>query len=161
MAKTHPLVEAYGTVDEANSFLGLAIAHKLHPEIAAAVQDLQNLLFELGADLATLTGARHVRRIDDSDIAAMETLMDAITAQLPVMKQFVLPGGNPGAASLQVARAVIRRAERSAIRAAEDYAVNPRALTLLNRISDYLFLLARRECQLANTAETPWKQRTM
>jgi cob(I)alamin adenosyltransferase len=155
--KTHALVEAYGTLDETNSTLGIALAQNLHPEVKVAVGSLQKLLFRIAADLATLPGKREVARIGENEIQEIEGAMDSLTALLPAMHHFILPGGNPGAASLQLARAVIRRAERAAIRASEDYTVNPQVLIILNRLSDFLFLLARRENQLSGAPEPIWK----
>jgi cob(I)alamin adenosyltransferase len=157
VSKSHLLVEAYGTVDEANSLLGVALSHGLHPEVEKTVKNLQSLLFRLGADLATLPGKRDVARIDNDEITAMESEMDAVTAALPAIHHFILPGGNPGAASLQLARAVIRRAERAAIRAAEEFPISAGALILLNRLSDFLFLLARLENHLSGTRESIWE----
>jgi len=156
VSKTHSLVEAYGTVDETNSLLGVALAHGLQPAVAGATENLQSLLFRLGADLATLQGGRAVDRISPEEVAAMEQAMDAVAADLPATRHFLLPGGTPGGAALHLARATVRRAERAALRAADEYKLNPQALILLNRLSDYLFLLARQENHLAGTDESVW-----
>lgn len=157
VAKHHALVETYGTVDETNSLLGVALAQQLQTPVAAAVRSLQALLFQLGADLATLPGERNIQRITEAEILAMESAMDEISAHLPALRHFILPGGTPGAATLQLARTVSRRAERRAVEAAEDLPLNPQALILLNRLSDYLFLLARWENFLARQEEPVWK----
>jgi cob(I)alamin adenosyltransferase len=157
--KDHPLVAAYGTVDECNSVIGLALSASPTEPVAVALTELQNLLFTLGADMATRPGGREIRRISADDIQKIEHAMDALDAALPKLQCFILPGGPPAAAHLQVARAVCRRAEREAFAASRSQAVNPEALHLLNRLSDYLFLLARRENQLAGGTETPWSSK--
>jgi cob(I)alamin adenosyltransferase len=157
--KSHRLVEAYGTLDELNSQLGVVLAARPQEEIRTLLHRLQILLFDAGADLATRPGHRTIRRIEAEDVAAMESQMDAISERLPALRAFILPGGTPAAAALQLARTVARRAERAALRAHESDPVNGQLLILLNRISDYLFLLARLENFLAGEPETEWRSR--
>ncbi|GAB4181176.1 MAG: cob(I)yrinic acid a,c-diamide adenosyltransferase [Terrimicrobiaceae bacterium] len=157
VSKGHSLVEAYGTVDELNSALGLAGAMTKESEISDVVSRLQELLFEVGADLATLPGGREVRRLGAREISQLEEGIDRMTAGLPVKHAFILPGGTPAAAQLHVARTVCRRAERDVARSiGEGLPVNPLAMAFLNRLSDYLFVLARRENQLAGLPEREW-----
>lgn len=149
--KTHPRVEAYGTVDELSSLLGVARAQNMaqptpQPELEADLYHLQDLLYELGSDLATRIGspyASKVRRIDVQDITELEALIDRYSEAAPPLKHFIHPAGTPVAAALHLARAVARRAERDVLRlmAAED--TNPQTQIWLNRVSDLLFAMAR------------------
>lgn len=154
--KDHARVQSYGSVDECNSLMGAAASMGCHPEVAEKLVALQNLLFKLGADLATRDGVRPIQRISPEDVARLEQEMDALQEVLPPLRAFILPGGNPAAALLQVARAVSRRAEREAVAASRSESLNPEALRFLNRLSDYLFLLARRQNQLSGCAEMEW-----
>ncbi len=138
-------VAAYGTVDEANAAIGLA---KLNAEgeVDAALAQLQNDLFDLGADLATPEGGKHPERalrILPTQVARLEQEIDAINARLKPLDSFVLPGGTPCAAHLHLARTVVRRAERLVAALAAAEAINPEALKYLNRLSDLLFVLSR------------------
>ncbi|ABF54790.1 cob(I)yrinic acid a,c-diamide adenosyltransferase [Sphingopyxis alaskensis] len=151
IAKSAPLMAAIGDVDEANSWVGLAaVALDEAPDAAAMLTRIQNELFDLGADLATPPDAERgfgphdmALRIVPGQIARLEEEIDAMNAALDALKSFILPGGSEAAARLHLARAVTRRAERSAVAAAADRALNPLALTYLNRLSDHLFVLAR------------------
>lgn len=151
-------IEAYGTVDELNSLLGVAGASCQDPVIREIVSTLQNQLFVAGADLATRPGSRReVPRIVREDWQNLESRIDTLEAQLPKLKNFVLPAGTLGAASLQFARSVCRRAERLAFhlrRDGED--VNPELLVFLNRLSDLLFTMARYENMRDGGKEIPW-----
>jgi cob(I)alamin adenosyltransferase len=157
VSKTHGLVEAYGTLDELNSCLGVVLACGPGPQVCEEVTRLQVLLFQAGADLATEANSRPVDRIDEGDVRDLETRIDRISSTLPASKAFVMPGGAPAAAHLHVARTVCRRAERDAIAAAADSPVNPHLLVWLNRLSDFLFLLARLANQEAGIPEPLWK----
>ncbi len=157
-------VSAYGTVDEANSALGLA--RGLLPEAVAELDPLfdrlQRALFELGSDLATLKNSpaeRYVERIREEDVAALEAEIDRLEAELPPLKLFVLPGGHPAAGALHLARTVVRRAEREAVALAEHEWVNPEALKFLNRLSDLLFVLARYVNHRLGVEEPIWRSR--
>jgi cob(I)alamin adenosyltransferase len=143
--KTDPLVEAYGAVDELNSAVGFALAAPLSEPMQAPLARIQNELFDLGADLSVpFDDARSERtRVAQAQIDELERLCDEHNAPLPELRSFVLPGGTEAASRLHLARAVCRRAERVAIRAAAEREVNPLALTYLNRLSDLLFILAR------------------
>ncbi len=151
IAKSAPLMAAIGDVDEANSWIGLAaVALDDAPDEAAMLTRIQNELFDLGADLATPPDADRgfgahdmALRIVPGQIARLEDEIDAMNASLAALKSFILPGGTEAAARLHLARAVTRRAERSAVAAAATRDLNPLALTYLNRLSDHLFVLAR------------------
>jgi len=139
-------IAAYGTVDEANSVLGIARL-SADAEIDPVLERIQNDLFDIGADLATpgddfAAGAKSLR-VTASQVARLETEIDTMNASLSPLKSFILPGGSPGAAYLHLARTVVRRAERLAVTAAREEAINPLAIQYLNRLSDHLFVLAR------------------
>ncbi|MFC4453191.1 cob(I)yrinic acid a,c-diamide adenosyltransferase [Deinococcus sonorensis] len=165
VSKGHVRVEAYGTVDELNSLLGLARAHNTRshrpdPELDTDLEYLQNALFDLGADLATRSESpysKNIARLDEQDVAHLEAMIDRYQEGVPPLTQFIHPGGTPAAASLQVARAVARRAERDVIRLAEQETVNLQAQVYLNRVSDLLFIMARAVNLRAGIAEEEWQ----
>lgn len=141
--KADALFSAIGDVDEANSAIGVAIAQGLAPHITALLRQVQNDLFDLGADLATPGEVTGALRIAPGQVAWVEGVIDRINADLSPLNSFILPGGSPGAAALHLARAVARRAERSALAAAAKGPVSGQAIIYLNRLSDLLFVLAR------------------
>ena len=137
-------IAAFGTVDELNSHVGLALAAEPPEELREVLARVQNELFDVGADLAVPYGVGDGRlRVDAAKIDRLEELCDRFNADLPELRSFVLPGGGELAARLHVARAVCRRAERDALAAAEEVDVNPLVVVYLNRLSDLLFILAR------------------
>ena len=146
LPKHHARLEAVGAVDEANSMLGWA-AIALDTDSATDVRRIQNDLFDLGADLATpgsdFAPSDMVLRIVDAQVAMLEARIDALTAAIPPLTSFILPGGSEAAARLHLARTAARRAERAMTALAESEPVNPAALAYINRLSDYLFMLAR------------------
>ena len=145
-AKHDARMQAIGEVDEANSLIGLA-AVAASETTARNLQRIQNDLFDLGADLATpgedFTPSEMVLRVVASQVEWLEAAIDALNDGLPPLTSFILPGGSEAAARIHVARATVRRAERSAVALADAEPVNPQALAYLNRLSDYLFVLAR------------------
>jgi cob(I)alamin adenosyltransferase len=155
--KSHPRIDAFGTVDELNALLGLALARGVPPEFRPWLERIQNELFDLGADLAVpLADAKRERlRVAPEQVHRLEELSDRVNAELSPLRSFVLPGGTEAAALLHLARTVCRRAERLVVALDSTEPVNPAALAYLNRLSDFLFLLAR----AANTgrAEPLWK----
>jgi cob(I)alamin adenosyltransferase len=137
-------VEAYGTVDELNSTLGVARLHAAGLPIDADLAAIQNDLFDLGADLCRPEGGESTAlRISDSQVDRLERGIDAMTARLEPLRSFILPGGSPLAAHLHVCRTVARRAERIAVALSEQHKVNDAALRYLNRLSDWFFVAAR------------------
>jgi cob(I)alamin adenosyltransferase len=135
---------AFGTVDELNAHLGLALAGDVPEELRPVLERVQNELFDVGADLAVPYGVGDGRlRVAQAQIDVLEGDCDRFNADLPELKSFVLPGGTPAAARLHVARTVCRRAEREALLAGREVEVNPLVLVYLNRLSDLLFILAR------------------
>lgn len=147
VAKSDSRMAAIGDVDEANSAIGVAVAALGHDVHAAMLRTIQNDLFDLGSDLATpITDAPDptwALRIVATQVERLEREIDALNAHLAPLDSFVLPGGTAAAAAVHLARAITRRAERAAVRAGEENALNPHALTYLNRLSDLLFVLAR------------------
>ncbi len=152
-------VEAYGTVDELNSQLGVALAIGLTERVAGELRRIQNELFDLGADLATpaASQARHpVPTVEARHIEALERTIDELNAVVGPLANFLLPGGSPGAAAVHVARTICRRAERTATTLARDETIGPTVLPYLNRLSDALFVMARFENHEAGVDEPLW-----
>jgi cob(I)alamin adenosyltransferase len=150
VAKTDSRLAAYADTDEANCAIGVAVTlGQLPPDMTVLLSRIQNELFDVGADLANPVSAEppgyRELRIDESYVTALETACDEYNAALPVLRSFVLPGGTPGAALLHTARAVARRAERSAWAAVAEHGetVSVWPAKYLNRLSDLLFILAR------------------
>ena len=161
--KDSPRIEAYGTVDELNSEIGVALADGLDPAVAEPLRRVQNELFHLGADLCVPEAnkpTRPVPRIEERHVEALEGLMDRLSETLAPLENFVLPGGAPGAARLHVARTVCRRAERLVVALSRVEAVNPDTIRYLNRLSDALFVLARFENARRGAPDVLWDSRS-
>lgn len=160
IAKSNARMAAIGDVDEANSALGVAIATLGGEYPARLLQTIQNDLFDLGADLATpgddFTPGEMTLRIVPAQVARLEAAIDSANDALAPLTSFILPGGTPAAAALHLARAIARRAERSAVAASHDVPLNPQALAYLNRLSDLLFVLAR-EVNLSGLGDVLWQ----
>lgn len=149
-------IEAYGVIDELNSCLGVLRCERLDPETDAQLQQMQNLLFECGADLATEGGCASVPAVTHA-IAQMELWIDASETELPPLRNFILPGGSRAAGLLHVARTIARRAERRFWTLAKVVHDVPRPIgILLNRMSDLFFSWARRANVRAGVADVPW-----
>ena len=155
--KSDARIEAYGTVDELNAVLGVALAVDAVAEFRPWLERIQNDLFDLGADLSVpLADERRERlRITEEHVDRLEELCDLVNARLEPLRSFVLPGGTEPAALLHVARTVCRRAERDVLAASRDVELNALVLVYLNRLSDLLFILAR--AANAGAAEPLWK----
>ena len=138
-------VDAYGTVDEANAAIGVLRLHTGEDAVAdAMLARIQNDLFDIGADLCVPGAAGARLRVADTQSARLEAELAEMNGQMPALKSFVLPGGTAGAAAAHVARTVTRRAERLVVALAAEEEVNPAVIRYLNRLSDHLFVLARR-----------------
>lgn len=151
VSKDSPRVEAYGSIDELNSCIGLAVSISKFKEMTESLKKIQKLLFVAGADLAAdvdVVGGR-VPRIGKSDIERLEREIDSMQSQLPKLTKFILPGGSQLSAQIHLARAVCRRAERMVVAASKVEKINPEMIPFFNRLSTLLFNLAR----LANTKE--------
>jgi cob(I)alamin adenosyltransferase len=148
-------VEAYGSVDEANSAIGMLLsAAALPPPIAACLTEVQHELFDLGGELC-IPGHRMIQA---SQVERLETELDRFNEALPPLKDFILPGGGPAAAACHMARAVCRRAERRCWSLARSENVAPETLQYLNRLSDLLFVLARVLARHENGSEVIWRR---
>jgi len=155
-------VAAYGSVDELNSHIGLALSVGLRTELAPDLKTIQNHLFHLGADLATREEDRQrlkIPQIEQRHVDALEQLIDRLTEELGPLENFILPGGSRGAAALHVARAVCRRAERDAIALNHVERIGPCVVKYLNRLSDVLFVMARYENHISGVGEVYWDSR--
>jgi len=155
--KTEPRIEAYGTVDELNAAIGVALALPGLPErFTGWLQRIQNDLFDVGADLSVpLSDDRSRLRVAGEQTAWLEQTCDEANAELPALKSFVLPGGSASAAQLHVCRTVCRRAERRVIACGD--AVSAECVRYLNRLSDLLFILSRAANVAAGTEEPLWE----
>ena len=154
-------VDAYGTVDEANAAIGRART-TVAPALDAVLARVQSDLFTLGAELATLPGkedALKMALLSEEDGTRLERAIDEAEEGLPPLRSFVLPGGTTGSADLHLARCVTRRAERLLVNLASEEPVRPACIVYLNRLSDLLFTLARRDNHLAGVPDVPWTPR--
>ncbi|QQN72945.1 cob(I)yrinic acid a,c-diamide adenosyltransferase [Croceicoccus sp. YJ47] len=147
VAKNAARMAAIGTVDEANCAIGVAVCALPDGDIAGDLRRIQNDLFDLGADLATpgddFTPGEMQLRMTDAQSSWLEARIDALNEKLEPLKSFILPGGSEAAARVHVARASVRSAERACVALSREDAVNPAALSYVNRLSDYLFVAAR------------------
>jgi cob(I)alamin adenosyltransferase len=156
-------IETYGTVDELNSWIGLVNDQLGDEEFREELKEVQDRLFTIGSSLATDAGRETKMQLPDlheSDIQFLEKKIDAMTAALPPMKSFILPGGHVVVSSIHISRCVCRRAERLAVNMQQhDLFVDEKIIQYLNRLSDYLFTLARYAGQKLGAQEIPWKAR--
>jgi cob(I)alamin adenosyltransferase len=156
-------IESYGTVDELNSFVGLCLDHLKSHNISSVLSEIQDRLFTIGSALACDPEKETKLKIPDlheADVELLEKEIDKMNEALPVMKSFILPGGQVAVSTLHVARCVCRRAERCCVRMQKkELEVEPLIIKYLNRLSDYLFVLARSAAQQLGAEEIPWKPR--
>ena len=155
-------IEAYGTVDELNSVLGVALNVDLDPFLAECLGHVQNDLFHLGSDLCIPESDKvnmPVPTVEDRHVAELEGWIDQMQAELAPLENFILPGGTPGAAHLHVARTVCRRAERLAVHLSRVEPIGPRVVRYLNRLSDALFVMARYENLKKGRPDVSWNSR--
>ena len=151
-------IGAFGTVDELNSAIGVVLADRDLPALLRdPLERIQNDLFDIGADLSVPFGIGDRLRVEQAHVGRLEQLCDDFNADLPMLKSFVLPGGTPAAARLNVARTTCRRAERDALTADGETGINPLVLAYLNRLSDFLFIAARWANADAGRDEPLWK----
>lgn len=147
-------VEAYGTVDELNSHIGIILALGVPPDVHKQLADIQHDLFDLGGELC-LPGNQ---TIVDQHIELLESALDQFNTELPPLKEFILPGGNQTAAACHVARTVCRRAERIAVSLSRIEDINPQVVKYLNRLSDFLFVLCRLLARQNGGHEVLWER---
>ncbi len=159
--KHHLRIEAYGTVDELNSYIGLIRDQKVDSDTINVLIEIQDRLFTLGSMLATEPGNEKVKvpQLFEEDVILLENEIDKMNETLPEMRSFVLPGGHQTVSFCHVARCVCRRAERLTVHLAEVESVQDLVVKYLNRLSDYLFVLSRKLTQDNNAKEIPWKAR--
>jgi cob(I)alamin adenosyltransferase len=161
--KSDPRIEAYGTVDELNSFIGLCLDHLKSNNIDNVLAEVQDRLFTIGAALAFDPEKETKLKIPDlheGDVELLEKEIDKMNEIVPEMKSFILPGGHIAVSSLHIARTVCRRAERCCVKMQKkEMEVEDLVIKYLNRLSDYLFVLARFAAHQLNVEEIPWKPR--
>ncbi len=155
-------INAYGTVDELNSFLGAALSEIKTTELKEVLLSIQNNLFTLGGDLATPIDQTNknvvIQRINEKNIFELEHLIDKYDEKLPELRNFILPGGTKGAALLHVARSVCRRAEREVVTLSKIEVIDNNIVVYLNRLSDLLFVLSRFENYSQNIDDIIWQK---
>ncbi len=159
VSKTDLRIETYGTVDELNSFLGVLLCDMHNDGERDMILFIQNKLFSIGSYLATETEKRVLDEpagLSQDDIQQMEKAIDGLELDLPKLTHFILPGGTRSAALAHVCRTVCRRAERLIFKLDDKHPIEPDVKVFMNRLSDYLFLIARKECFVTGTSEIPW-----
>ena len=162
LPKHHIRIEAYGTVDELNSFVGLVRDSISEKELFDLLIEIQDRLFTIGSLLAADPEKNKMQlpQLNESDVVLLEKAIDKMNETLPEMKSFVLPGGHPTVSYCHIARCVCRRAERATLKLSENEKVDELIYKYLNRLSDYLFVLSRKLAQDLKANEIPWKPRT-
>ena len=153
VAKDSTRVGAYGTVDELNSTIGIVLAQEIPPDVRESLTQIQHDLFDLGGELC-IPG---MAMVHESDVERLEQTLDGFNANLPALKDFILPGGGMAAAACHLARTVCRRAEREVVTLARTETVRPEAVRYLNRLSDLLFVLARVLARASGHGEVLWQ----
>lgn len=164
VAKSNIRIEAYGTVDELNSYIGLTADHLTDDSSKELLKEVQDRLFTIGSSLACDPDKEPLMKIPDlkeTDISFLEQQIDRMNEALPPMRTFLLPGGHIAVSTAHVTRCVCRRAERICVHMQElEFFVDPLVIKYLNRLSDFLFVLSRYTAHLLQVAEIPWKART-
>lgn len=160
--KFHPRIEAYGTIDELNSYIGLIRDHEIGLHFREVLLEIQDRLFTAESLIALdpeSDASIQLPALRESDVTLLEQEIDRMNEALPELKSFILPGGHPVVSYCHIARCVCRRAERLIIRLAQAQPVEELVIKYLNRLSDYLFVLARRLAKDLDAPETLWKAR--
>lgn len=159
VAKNSVRLEAYGSVDELNSFLGLIRSFEIDATAKEDILIIQNILFSIGGNLATDTTVKGLETklvVTEENVAGLEQAMDKMDAELPPLMSFILPGGDQASAVCHIARTVCRRVERRILDVAKEYPVDELLIKYINRLSDYLFVLARKLAYEAGSEEVKW-----
>ncbi|MGF7217084.1 cob(I)alamin adenosyltransferase [Spirosoma lacussanchae] len=162
VSKADLRIDAYGTVDEMNAWIGLVRDQAVNAPRKDLLKEIQDRLFTIGAELATdpeKAPKQAMPAIVPNDVTLLEEAMDAMDAELPELRAFVLPGGHESVSFCHLARTVCRRAERLAIALNDTSPVDPLVIQYLNRLSDYLFVLSRKMAQELDAEEVAWKAR--
>lgn len=160
VAKNSVRLEAYGSVDELNSYLGLIRSFAILPELKEQLAYIQNILFSVGGNLATDTSVKNLKislGVSEEDVLFLERAMDQMDETLPPLSSFILPGGDQASAITHIARTVCRRVERRILDVTAQYEVDGLVIRYVNRLSDYLFVLARKIAFDAGTEELKWE----
>jgi cob(I)alamin adenosyltransferase len=159
VAKYHLRIESYGTVDELNTAVGMLRSLELSTGIAEVLIEIQNKLFTIGSQLASEPGEPKFKipKLLDEDTVYLETKIDEMEEELPVMRNFVLPGGHPSVAQAHVARCICRRAERIVLHLKDESEVPTEIPIYMNRLSDFFFVLSRKLAKDLGADEIPWK----
>jgi len=160
--KSSARINAYGTVDELNAAIGVALCNAIDEEVKSVLWKLQNQLFTLGADLATPLEVESknisIPRVSEDDISGSEKAIDFFESQLEEIRFFILPGGSKSAAQLHLARTICRRAEREIVVLAQQEEINQKIVIFVNRISDLLFVLSRIENKASGIPDQKWEK---
>ncbi len=155
-------IEAYGTVDELNSFIGLALTEVKSKEIIKLLKSIQHTLFVIGSDLAAPDNEKNkkfnIQRVDEESYKKLEEAIDIFNDKLDELKNFILPGGSKGAALLHAARTICRRAERRVVALQNGVTIGKNIVIFINRLSDLLFILARFENKCAGIPDIKWEK---
>ena len=161
VSKAHLRIDTYGTVDELNAYIGLVRDQEVNHKRQSVLVEVQDRLFTVGAILATEPGNTRVKvpSLQETDITFLEKEIDAMDAELPPMRFFVLPGGHASVSFCHVARTVCRRAERLTVALHDQEPIDPLVIKYINRLSDYLFQLSRKMSHELKAEETAWKPR--
>ncbi|WP_138995236.1 cob(I)yrinic acid a,c-diamide adenosyltransferase [Larkinella sp. C7] len=162
VSKAHHRIDAYGTVDELNSVVGLVRDQPVNESRKDLLKEIQDRLFTIGSELATdpeKTLKKPLPVVLEADVTLLEKAMDEMDAELPELRAFVLPGGHQSVSFCHLARTVCRRAERLVIALNDEKPVDPLVIQYLNRLSDYLFVLSRKMTQELGVEEVVWKPR--
>ncbi|MBN2166936.1 MAG: cob(I)yrinic acid a,c-diamide adenosyltransferase [Marinilabiliaceae bacterium] len=160
VSKNNDRLEAYGTIDELNSFIGTIWAFDIEPSVKEFIWKIQNQLFVIGAYLATddsVSDLKQHLKADNNEIELLELEMDRMESDLQVLTNFVLPGGHQAVSACHICRTVCRRAERRIISLSDVYNVDPWVIKYVNRLSDYLFVLSRYLSNYFEVDEIRWK----
>ena len=163
VSKSHIRIDSYGTIDELNSFLGLCIDSINDEKSKTVLKEIQDRLFTIGSSLACDPDKEPLMKLPDlkdTDINFLEKEIDGMNEVLPVMKSFILPGGSVAVSHIHIARCVCRRAERICVAMQEnELFIDVKVVQYINRLSDYLFILARYIAHISKVEEIPWKPR--
>ena len=157
IAKSHPRIIAYGTVDEANAALGIVLTNSLDDEITKILTEIQNDLFLVGADLSNPNLSDVKNRVTLDMVERLEQCIDKFESELPPLTNFILPGGDVAAAQLHYVRTVVRRAETQVVQLSEKDEINSNCIKYLNRLSDLFFVIGRLINKRKDIDDIPWK----
>ena len=157
ISKSHPRIISYGTVDEANAALGVVLSNSIDEDIKKILIEIQNDLFLVGADLSNPNLNDLKNRVSLNSVEKLESYIDQFEEELPLLTNFILPGGNAAAAQIHYTRTIIRRAETLVVQLSEKDEINSNCIRYLNRLSDLFFVLGRVVNKRTKVSDTVWK----